>query len=114
MTVDSNIAFLIKSNMLGEGEPDLGEKLITSMFQMLTESGRLPQKIMFINSGIFLTTEGTPLLEQLRKLEENGVTILSCGTCLDYYSRSDKLLVGKPTDMRATVESLVNCRVISL
>lgn len=114
MPIDDKLAILIRSNMLGEGEPDLGEKLITSMFTVLTESERLPHKIMFINSGIFLTAEGTPVLEQLRRLESEGVAILSCGTCLKYYDRADKLAVGHPTDMRATVETLLGCRIVSL
>ncbi len=114
MLIDGELAFMIKTHMLGEGEPDLGEKLISSMFKVLAGSERLPHKIMFINSGIFLTTEGTPVLEQLRKLESEGVAILSCGTCLRYYDRADKLVVGQPTDMRATVDTLIGSRIVSL
>lgn len=114
MKPDNDLAFLVRSDTLGEGEPDLGEKLISSLFQVLGEADRLPSRIMFINSGVFLTTEGTPLLTALQSLEEKGVEILSCGTCLKYYGREDKIAVGRATDMRATVSTLLHSRIVTL
>jgi selenium metabolism protein YedF len=99
---------VIDSSGLGDGEPDLGEKLMKAFLKILLESGDLPAKIICMNSGIFLTTEGSPVLEILKRYEEQGSEIFSCGTCLDYYGRSDRLRVGNPSNMKDTVGALLN------
>ncbi|HAA34167.1 MAG TPA: sulfurtransferase-like selenium metabolism protein YedF, partial [Firmicutes bacterium] len=62
--------------------------------------------LFFLNSGVFLTTEGSPVLEELSQLAAEGVEIFSCGTCLDYYNLKDKLRVGQVTNMYDSVESM--------
>jgi selenium metabolism protein YedF len=98
---------LIQSSVLGDGEPDLGEKLLRAFLTQLLESGSVPARIIFMNSGIFLTTEASPVEDLVRQFESQGSEILSCGTCLDYYKRTDRLVVGKPTNMRDTVNALL-------
>jgi len=107
MSVDSKLLLIIKSNGIGEGEPDLGERLMGSFLKMLLEGERLPARMIFMNAGVFLTTEGSPHLETLARLEEAGTDIASCGTCLDYYGRREHLAVGRPGDMRETVRSML-------
>lgn len=99
---------LIKSSVLGDGEPDLGEKLLRAFLTQLLESGSIPAKIICMNSGIFLTTEASPVEDLMHQFASEGSEILSCGTCLEYYKRADRLVVGKPTNMRDTVQALVN------
>jgi selenium metabolism protein YedF len=94
--------------MLGEGEPDLGEKLLRAYLTQLLESGCIPARIICMNSGIFLTTEGTPVADLMEKFALQGSKILSCGTCLEYYKRKDRVVVGKPTNMRDTVQALLD------
>ena len=65
-----------------------------------------------MNSGVFLTTEGSPVLDIMKRYEEQGSEILSCGTCLDYYGRSDKLGLGKSTNMRETVNALLSFKKV--
>ncbi|MFO7774067.1 MAG: sulfurtransferase TusA family protein [Dehalococcoidia bacterium] len=60
------------------------------------------------NDGVRLTTEGSEVLDSLKLLEEAGVQILSCGTCLEYYELKGKLEVGSVTNMYDTVESLLS------
>lgn len=108
MAKDESFLLVVKSNLLGEGEPDLGEKLIIAFFKMLLESDTAPDAVIFMNSGIYLTTSGSPVLEQVRELEKGGTTISSCGTCLDYYGRKDKLEVGRAGNMRETVAALTS------
>lgn len=98
--------FLFKSSTLGEGNEELGKILMGSFIYTLKETGSLPAKMLFLNSGVYLTTEGSPVLEDLQELEKMGVEILSCGTCLDYYQLKEKLQVGKTTNMYDTVESI--------
>jgi len=79
---------------------------------VLLESGELPARIISMNSGVFLTTEGSPVLGILKRYEEQGTEILSCGTCLEYYGRSDRLCVGRATNMKETVNALLNFKKV--
>ena len=112
MAVDSSMLLLIQSSVLGDGEPDLGEKLLRAFLTQLLESGSVPARIIFMNSGIFLTTEASPVEDLMRQFESQGSEILSCGTCLDYYKRTDRLVVGKPTNMRDTVNALLTFKKV--
>ena len=67
---------------------------------------QLPKTMLFYNGGARLTTEGSDSLEDLKKLEAQGVEILTCGTCLNYYGRTEKLAVGGVTNMYTIVEKL--------
>lgn len=112
MEPDKDFLLIVKSNQLGEGEPDLGEKLITAFFKMLLEADSLPETIIFMNSGVFLTTAGSPVLEEIKELEKRGASVSSCGTCLDYYGREDKLEAGVVGDMRQTVNAFVSYKKV--
>ncbi|MDD2422144.1 MAG: sulfurtransferase-like selenium metabolism protein YedF [Heliobacteriaceae bacterium] len=98
------MAILVKSNRFGEGDPKLGEVLMKSFMFVLTESDLPLKHLIFMNKGVFLTTEGSELLGYLAALEDQGVAILSCGTCLDYYGLQEKLAVGKVTNMYTALE----------
>jgi selenium metabolism protein YedF len=112
MPIDNDLLLVVKANVLGDGEPDLGEKLIKSFLEQLFESGKLPDRIIFMNSGIFLSTEGSNVVEVLNKFADAGTKIFSCGTCLSYYGRADKLLVGEPGNMKETVNSMLTYKKI--
>ena len=105
---DDDLLLILDSAGLGDGEPDLGEKLMTAFLSVLFELEKLPARIICMNSGVFLTTEGSPVLELLVKFEAEGCEILSCGTCLEYFGRSEALRIGKPTTMRDTVASMLS------
>jgi selenium metabolism protein YedF len=108
MAVDGSLLLLIKSSVFGEGEPDLGEKLMGAFLTQLLESGSVPARIICMNTGIFLTTEGSSMKDLMSRFESEGSEILSCGTCLEYYKRADRLVIGKPTNMRDTVQALLD------
>lgn len=97
---------LVGEDKLGKGNDQLGDVLIKGFFYTLTEMEPYPNAILFLNSGIKLTIETSPVLEYLRTLEMQGVQILSCGTCLDYYNAKDQLAVGGVTNMYTIVEHL--------
>lgn len=103
-----DIAVLIKSRLFGEGDEQLGEVLMKSFLYTLTELKGEIKHIIFMNSGVFLTCEGSPVLEHLKALEADGVEILSCGTCLDFYNLKDKLQAGGITNMYSAVEILTS------
>ena len=96
----------ITSDRFGVGDEGLGEILMKAFLNTLWDYEPKPAKILFINSGVMLATEGSEVLETLNLLEQEGVEIFSCGTCLDYYEIKDKLMVGKVTNMYETVAFL--------
>lgn len=103
---DMTIAF--GSEFMGGGSEELGKILIKSFVYTLTEVTPYPNKLIFYNGGVHLTCEGSEVLEDLKKLEQEGVEIISCGTCLDFYNKKDKLKVGEISNMYTIYESLKN------
>jgi selenium metabolism protein YedF len=103
----SDVVF-ITSDRLGTGDERLGEILMKAFLNTLWDNEPKPAKLMFINDGVRLTTEGSEVLDTLRLLEKDGVEIFSCGTCLEYYKLKDDLRVGKVTNMYETVHSLMD------
>ena len=98
----------VGSDRMGEGSEELGHILIKSFIFALTQLDDLPDKILFYNGGAKLTVEESESLEDLRTLEEQGVEIMTCGTCLDYYGIKDKLAIGGVTNMYSIVETIQN------
>lgn len=96
----------VGSDRMGEGSEELGHILIKSFIFALTQLDDLPDKILFYNGGAKLTIEGSESLEDLKTLEEQGVEIMTCGTCLDYYGIKDRLAIGSVTNMYSIVETL--------
>ena len=103
----------VGSDKMGEGNDELGRLLMKGFVYAVTQLEQMPETILFYNGGARLTVEGSQFLEDLKSLEEQGVEILTCGTCLDYYKLKDKLAVGKVTNMYTIVETLAGAgRVI--
>ena len=100
------LAVLVKSNLFGQGNDELGAVLTKSFFYTLTEMSSEVHTLIFMNGGVHLTTAGSPVLEHLEYLEQNGVQILSCGTCLDFFSKKEQLKVGQVTNMYTATEIL--------
>ena len=103
---DRDIAILVKSQYFGEGDKELGEILMKSFLYSLNEIEGQLKHLIFMNSAVFLGIEGSPVIDHLKALEEKGVEILSCGTCLDFYKVKDKLVVGKVTNMYTAMDIL--------
>ena len=111
----SDTCIFINSDKKGNGNDELGHVLMKGYIYTLTESKPYPKSILFVNSGIKLTTENEATIENLKILQDAGVEILSCGTCLDYYGLKDDLKVGTVTNMYTIVETMNNSsKTISL
>ena len=96
----------VSSDKMGEGNDELGHVLIKSFIFAISQLEKLPKTMIFYNGGAQLTCEGSPCLEDLKNLESEGVEILTCGTCLDYYNLKEKLAVGSVSNMYTIVEKL--------
>ncbi len=103
------MAFLyLNSDKMGDGDPILGKKLLKSFLKNLVDSDVRIDVIGCVNSGINLTTEGSEVLDILKKLEAKGAKIATCGTCLEFHGRKDKLLIGSIGTMPMTVQIMAD------
>ncbi len=98
------VVVAVGSDRMGEGNEELGGVLIKSFFFALTQLDELPSTIIFYNGGVHLSCEGSPVLEDLKNLAAQGVEIISCGTCLNFYGIKEKLAVGEVSNMYDIVE----------
>lgn len=103
--LNDNVVLFSKDKM-GHGNDELGRVLIKGYIYTLTELDKKPKKLLFVNSGILLTTGDAETIEDLKKLESMGVEILSCGTCLDYYGKKDDLKVGEIANMYLIADAM--------
>jgi selenium metabolism protein YedF len=103
---------LIKSNVLGQGDDKLGSILMKSFMYTLTQIEGEIKTLIFLNSGVMLTTAGSDLIEHIKNLEANGVEIISCGTCLDFYGLTDKLQVGVVGNMYSIAEEMLQANKV--
>ena len=103
---------VLSANVMGTGDSKLGTSLMKAFVFALTKQDQLPDTILCYNTGAYLTCEGADTLEDLKLLESEGVTILTCGTCLDFYGLKEKLAVGGVTNMYDIVERMENAAQI--
>ncbi len=96
----------ISSDKMGIGADDLGKTLLKAFVFALTQQDQAAQNMLFYNGGASLTCEGSPMLDDLKALEAQGVEILTCGTCLNFYGLTEKLAVGSVTNMYTIAEKL--------
>ena len=103
---------VLSANVMGTGDPKLGTSLMKAFVFALTKQDQLPDTILCYNTGAYLTCEGADTLEDLKLLESEGVAILTCGTCLDFYGLKEKLAVGGVTNMYDIVERMERATTI--
>ena len=108
----SDKVVVIRSNVMGEGDPELGKVLIKGFIYALSQQEELPKTMLFYNGGACLTCEGSASLDDLKELEHRGVKILTCGTCLNFYGLSEKLKVGEVTNMYEIAETMSKASLI--
>lgn len=111
-TVTGQRVMLVASDRMGEGPEDLGRLLMKNFIITLLEMEVLPDRIFFINTGVFLTTEGSELLEALDALGNRGVEVLSCGACLDFFHRKELLRAGTVTNMLTIAEGMLKAGLV--
>ncbi|MBI4964509.1 MAG: sulfurtransferase-like selenium metabolism protein YedF [Desulfomonile tiedjei] len=100
-----NVVYVANACM-GRGDDELGQKLMRGFLRTWIDIDPKPWRMVFINSGVKLTTVDDEAVEAVSMLQERGVEILSCGTCLQFFGLEDKLRVGKVTNMYEVIESM--------
>ena len=99
---------------IGRGDDELGALLMRGFLYTLTESENVPRRVLLMNSAVTLAAEGSEHLENLRRLVDLGVEILACGTCLEFYKLTDRLAVGRVSNMQEIIEFLLQGKALSL
>ena len=101
-----NLVVAVGTDTMGSGDDELGRTLMKGFLYAVSQLETLPKTILFYNGGAKLTVEGSVSVEDLKSMEAEGVEILTCGTCLNFYGIADKLAVGSVTNMYTIVEKL--------
>lgn len=109
------IVMYIDSEWIGRGNDELGSILMKAYLDTLSGETNQPDKMIFVNSGVKLIAQGSDCLDALKKLEEAGVTLLACRTCLDYYNLLEKVAVGEISNAHDILNNLMQAdKAISL
>ena len=98
---------VITSETLGKGDDELGAILMRVFLTCLGQGDEVPEVLGLMNGGVKLACEGSPVLKELKKIEERGVKVRACGTCLDFFDIREKLIVGEAGKMPETVAGLM-------
>ena len=107
-----NTVVVISSKAMGHGGDELGAALMKGFIFALSQQETLPNTILFYNGGANIPVEGSVSLEDLKNMEAQGVEILTCGTCLNFYGLTEKLAVGEVTNMYTIVEKMTGADLI--
>ena len=103
---------VIDSDKMGDGDEEFSKTLLKGFIYALSSQDIPPAKILFYNTGVRLTTEGSASIEDLKALEKAGAKIYSCGACLNNYGLTEKLSVGEVTNMYDIVSYLMEADLV--
>lgn len=111
-TRKKGLVAVLSSDQMGGGNEELGRILMKGFVYALTQLEELPETVLLYNGGARLSVEGSQSLEDLKSLEAQGVEILTCGTCLNYYELTDQLRTGTVTNMYEIAEKMAGARLV--
>ena len=97
---------VMSENKMGRGNDELGTVLMKAFLHTVAGQAKKPDVMIFYNTGVKLTVQGSDVLDDLKQLESEGVQILVCGTCLNYFEIKDKLAAGIVSNMYDIVETM--------
>lgn len=103
-----DLVVLVTTNRFGQGDDILGENLMISYFDALIEEDRIPTKLVFLNGGVKLVSEGSRVIESIKLLNEMGAKIYVSKMSMEAYKLEDMLLIGEIVQMGSIVE-FMNC-----
>mgnify|MGYP000595619362 CR=1 FL=1 len=114
-TETRKIMVMCATDRMGFGDNELGLKLMVNFLRTLKEMGPELWRLVFVNNGVMLTIDGSAVLDDLREMEDKGLTILVCGTCLEHFDLLARKRVGVTTNMLDIVTAMqLADKVISL
>jgi len=109
------LVLFVTTPLVGDESPELGAILARAFYKTLLDVEDRPDRIIFMHAGVRLSIEGSPVLGSLKDLHCQGVDIMSCGTCLDFFGLTEKLAVGVVSNMFEITEALLGAgRVVRI
>ena len=103
---------VVNSEVLGDGSVELGAKLMASFLRKLCTASAKPEVMLFYNSGVKLLAEDSHVLDALTILSDAGVDLVACGTCAGYYGITDRMAVGRISDMAEVVGRMLDSEAV--
>jgi len=100
------IMVMCTTDRMGFGDDELGLKLMVNFIRTLKEMGPDLWRLVLVNNGVKLAIEGSAVLSELQAYEKEGITILVCGTCLEYFKLLERKQVGITTNMLDIVTAM--------
>lgn len=104
--LEKKVLVFLAAEQVGAGDETLGGRLMLNFLGTLPELGSSLWRLILVNGAVKMAAAGHPCLEKLKALESAGVSILVCGTCLDFFGLLDKKEAGQTTNMLDVVTSL--------
>jgi selenium metabolism protein YedF len=101
-----DFAVVISSEIMGQGDDELGRKLMKSFMVALSCLDTIPLSIIFYNTGVKLAAYDSEIIELLLEIEKKGTEILLCGTCVDHFKIGAKINIGRICDMYIITQKL--------
>jgi selenium metabolism protein YedF len=95
---------LVNAEQMGRGDDGLGAKLLGNFLRTLAGADPKPDAIVFYNGAVKLLAPGSASLEALRQLDDAGVDLLACVTCLEFFDLTRAIAVGQVSNMREIVQ----------
>ncbi len=103
---------VINSERMGTGNEKLGTRLLGNLLKTLVGAEKKPQALVLYNAGVKLAAKGSQVLESLHSLENLGVEIVSCGTCVNFFGLADQMEAGRVSNMQEIVKVLTEAKTI--
>ena len=105
---------LIGSTGLGAGDSQLGGLILANFLRLLGEHDDRPEYLILWNDGVRIALEGSLWIAHLKKLDELGVKIISCRTCIEFFGIEDQTAVGEIGTMLQIQEILFTNQVLTV
>jgi selenium metabolism protein YedF len=99
---------LLARDKFGDGDPDFSNNLMNVFLQTLLQSGHRPRAILMANTGVKLLDPGSSTFKVLEDFKAEGVEVLACGLCVEYYGLKEKIPVEQITNMFAICEFIMS------
>jgi selenium metabolism protein YedF len=106
--IATNYVVCIKSELMGEGDPELGKILMETFVDNLKLQEQLPTHVVLYNGGVKLAMKRAGTCSSLSELEELGTRVMLCGTCIDHYGLQYDIGVGMISNMVVITETLAS------
>jgi selenium metabolism protein YedF len=97
---------VVSAETMGRGDDALGAKLLGNFLRTLAASDTHPETVVFYNAAVKLLAPGSAALDALQLLDDAGVELLACVTCLEHFGLTDRIAIGHVSNMREIVQRM--------